>query len=124
MLFSRYVVVQLAVYLCELTIFYLFSFVLLGDVALLALNVVLKSFALGAAFFAHKLWTFRLTRRENTAFEAFRYLLSFTLNVLAGSFVFYLLLNFDLLMPVNAKILSDISLVILSFVMSKYYVFR
>jgi putative flippase GtrA len=115
-----YIVVQCVVYGIEFSIFAVLHH-WIGLDALLA-NVVSKINAGFCAVIAHRYITFKATDQP-LARQAAIYFLLMALNTLLATLLLSLLLSFGL--HVNlAKFVSDVALVLVSFVLSKKVVFR
>lgn len=120
MTFARYIAVGLFAYGIDMGVFLaLLNFVLEGP---LISNVLGKIVAGVFAFLSHRSFTFRLDRRRRERKQVFRYLLLLGLNVpLSAVSLGLVLLVINI--PVAAKVVSDVICVLLSFWVSKTWVF-
>lgn len=100
---------------------FVFAFYLLGINEIFA-NSFAKIFAGILGFFLHKKITFQVNTLESSTVQQYRYLLLLLLTSVSaiGLFRFILLVIEDLIL---AKLISDILIVILSFLISKRWVF-
>lgn len=114
---ARYLVVQVAAYGIDLCVY--LAAMPLGASPLLA-NVGGKLAAGGAAFVAHRFFTFR-ARAEPAAGQGFRYALLLAANLPISSVALYLLLKMS--PPTVAKIAADVVCVGITFALSRSIVF-
>lgn len=120
MIFFRYFLIQLFTYIIDIGIFLLiFKIGLLGP---LTCNISGKLTAGLFAFLWHRKFTFKSDDSENKASQAIRYfiLLSFSVPMSSTILAIFLMFVND---PIISKILSDIMGVILTFWLSKSFVF-
>ena len=119
-LIIRYLFAGVLIYLIDMLSF-VFAFYLLGINEIFA-NSFAKIFAGILGFFLHKKITFQVNTLESSTVQQYRYLLLLLLTSVSaiGLFRFILLVIEDLIL---AKLISDILIVILSFLISKRWVF-
>jgi len=118
--FSRYVGVQLLAYVIDMGSFLLGVALGLGPVWA---NVPAKLLAGAFAFVAHRRVTFRVHGQAGAGSQLLRYGLLLALNVPLSSGLLALLLPW-IGPPALAKLVADVICVALTFVASRYLVFR
>lgn len=120
---SKYLLVQIAVYLFEFAIFALGLAYLSSDSDIVLLNAAAKCVALLVAFFMHKYWTFEKGGSGAVFDELGRYLLLFAFNLALSSGLTWIFLVVDF-WPQAAKILADTICVIVTYYLTKNYIFN
>lgn len=120
MTFVRYVAIQLIAYGIDMGVF-LAAFYS-GILGALMSNVAGKIAAGTFAFLSHQRFTFRVADHQRDGKQAVRYFFLLGINVpISSAFLSALLLLID--WPAAAKFLSDVICVLLSFWLSKKWVF-
>jgi putative flippase GtrA len=121
MTFVRYLLIQVFAYGIDIGFFsLLFHFDLTGP---LVSNIISK-FAAGCfAFVIHRRYTFNVAASSLVGRQAFRYFAVLAAHVPVASGVLIFILIW-VPMPVIAKFLSDIVMVIFSYVVSKKFIFK
>ena len=119
-LIVRYLMVGVLIYTIDMLSF-VFSFYLLGLNELIA-NGFAKILAGILGFLLQKKFTFKINKNKDNAIQKYRYITLLFSTVLISVFLFYFILMI-IRNPVVAKFISDILIVILSFLISKQWVF-
>lgn len=119
-LIVRYLVVGVLIYTIDMLSF-IFAFYLLGINEIFA-NSFAKIFAGSLGFFLHKKITFQVNTLESSAVQQYRYLLLLLLTSISSIGLFYYI-QMIIWNPVVSKFISDIIIVILSYLISKQWVF-
>lgn len=120
MIFFRYVAIQLLAYVLDIGTFLLI--VIMGFLDPIAANVIGKVAAGTFAFMAHRNFTFHSYQAENGNRQAVRYFVILALNVPFSSGVLSLFLTWIEELAV-AKVFSDGVCVLISYFISKKYIF-
>jgi putative flippase GtrA len=116
----RYIAIQLIAYGIDMGLF--LAFIYLGYLDPLVSNILGKVAAGIFAFLVHRSFTFRLDKKEHSKKQKYRYFLLLGSNVPLSSLVLGLFLQ-AINYPVVAKLLSDVVIVVISFCVSKKWVF-
>lgn len=116
--FGRYFLVQVAAYAVEWGAFLAARYL---GVDLLVANVIAKSAALVFAFFCHRAFTFRV-RNTDVVKQALRYFFAFLASATASTFLLWVLE--PVLAEWLAKFVSDVAIVLASFLIAKTLVFQ
>ncbi len=119
-LIVRYLVVGVLIYTIDMLSF-IFSFYLL-DLDELIANGFAKILAGILGFLLHKKFTFQINKYKDNAIQKYRYIALLFSTVLVSVLFFYFILMI-IRNPVVAKFISDILIVLLSFLISKQWVF-
>lgn len=120
MIFLRYVLIQLLAYGIDMGLF----LVLLhsGFSSAIGCNVLAKFCAGVFAFMSHRYFTFHVNEKASISQQAIRYFSLLALNIPIASAVLALLLVW-IANPVAAKFMADISCVVLTYILSKRFIF-
>lgn len=119
--FSVYVIFQIVAYGLDFGTFYLLAKVL--DLNLVCSNVLGKLVAGAFAFAAHRYVTFFSEVREGIVFQALKYIAALVANSVVGSLLLVLINQFVPSISVS-KLISDVIAVLLSYILSKFVIFR
>lgn len=120
MTFVRYVAIQVLAYAIDMGVFLV---VLKAALFTPIMANVLGKVAAGIfAFVAHRVFTFRVAERSSKKQQAIRYFLLLSLNIPLSSAVFSIMLAF-ISNPVAAKFIADVVCVVLTYGLSKHFVF-
>ena len=120
MIFLRYVLIQLLAYGIDMGLF----LVLLhsGFASTIGCNILAKLCAGVFAFMSHRHFTFHLNEKASIGQQAIRYLSLLALNIPIASAVLAFLLVW-IANPVVAKFMADVCCVVLSYILSKRFIF-
>ena len=118
--FIRYVIVQVFAYVLDFGLFWL----LIHNTACNAFeaNTAGKIIAIIFAFFAHRTFTFGVAKNEEIGHSAIKYLGVFIINCIFSNLILALLMTLTIDTEIS-KIISDICGVLITFTLSKKYVF-
>ncbi len=119
--FLRYLSIQVLAYVIDMGVFLLL--VQLNSVEPVIGNIFSKLIAGCFAFLAHRLYTFNVASLGFVRKQAVRYFFVLALNVPVASALF-VLIHMWVTLPVMAKFLSDVLMVVLSYVLSKRFIFN
>lgn len=120
MIFVRYAAIQLLAYGIDMGMFLVF--VKSGITGPIEANIFAKFTAGTFAFVVHRSFTFRVGEGSLIRHQATRYFLLLALNIPAASAILALLLVW-ITEPVAAKFIADIVCVLLTYWLSKHFVF-
>lgn len=121
MTFLRYLTIQVFAYGIDMGVFFfLFHFVLTGPIIA---NIFSKLAAGCFAFLVHRRYTFNVATSGFVGRQAIRYFTVLAAHVPVASAVLVFILIWVPL-PVLAKFLSDIVMVVFSYVVSKKFIFK
>jgi putative flippase GtrA len=121
MIFVRYIGIQLLAYGIDIGLFLIvLNSGLTGPITA---NVMAKLAAGTFAFLLHRVFTFRVTRLAGARRQAILYFMLLALNIPVASAIFAVLLVW-VSDQIVAKFLADVVCVILTYALSKHFVFR
>lgn len=120
MMFARYIFIQILAYVIDMGVF--LTLIYLGLSGPIISNVLGKIAAGTFAFLAHRNFTFCLDKDKRNGKQPIRYILLLGLNVPVSTAALGLIL-FMIDSPVIAKLSSDVVVVLLTFWLSKTWVF-
>ncbi len=120
--FFKYGFVQILAYGIELLVFYLV--ISLCSECLVTANILAKSSAAIFAFGSHKYFTFGCKDSDKIAGQAIRYSLLLVMNTFAATYLLVLLTSETNLLPILAKILSDVVIIFITFLLTYFLVFN
>ena len=118
--FFKYVAIQIFAYFVEFSVFIL---LLLVSLSLLEANVIAKIMAAAVAFTFHRVFTFSSTGETKVISQLGKYSTALLLNIPTSSAILFFLSQH---IPSNflSKMIADALCLILSFYISKYFVFQ
>lgn len=117
--FAVYVAVQLLAFALDFSVFWaLFSTTQMPILA----NVLAKCCAGACAFFLHRSFTFAQSSQSDLLPQVLKYVTVLLLYIPASSLALFLLMEF--FPPLIAKVVADVILVGLSFMISRYLIFK
>lgn len=120
MTFIRYVAIQLVAYAIDMGLFLFFLYA--GFFGPITSNILCKIIAGTFAFTAHQRFTFRLNEENRNNNQTFRYFILLAANVpISATFLSFNLIFID--WPALAKLIADIASVLITFWISKHWVF-
>ncbi len=120
MTFVRYVAIQVLAYVIDMGVFLV---ILRSEVFMPLVANILGKVAAGVfAFVAHRVFTFRVAEKASKKHQAIRYFALLGLNIPLSSAVLYLMLVY-IANPVVAKFISDVVCLVLTYSLSKHFVF-
>lgn len=121
MTFLRYLLIQLFAYGIDMgSFFFLIQFDFIGPIIA---NIFSKLAAGCFAFVVHRRYTFKMASSGFAGVQAVRYFIVLATNVPVASMMLVFILIWVPL-PVVAKIISDTVMVVLSYVLSKKFIFN
>ncbi len=120
MMFVRYVAIQLIAYAIDMGVF--LTLLDCGLLKAVAANVLGKIVAGVFAFFVHQRFTFQVVEDSRNKSQLFRYFALLALNVPASSAILDIALRY-ITWPIAAKFFSDVACVLISFFVSRLWVF-
>ena len=121
MTFLRYLLIQVLAYGIDMgAFFFLFHYILAGPIIA---NIFSKLAAGCFAFLVHRRYTFNLAMSGDVGKQSIRYFIVLAVHVPVASAILVVILIW-LPLPVLAKFLSDIVMVLFSYVLSKKFIFN
>ncbi len=120
MTFVRYVAIQVLAYAIDMGVFLV---ILRYEVFMPLVANILGKVAAGVfAFVAHRVFTFRVAEKTSKKHQAIRYFVLLGLNIPLSSAVLYLMLIY-IANPAVSKFISDVVCLLLTYSLSKHFVF-
>ena len=120
MTFVKYISIQVVAYGIDMGLFLIVLHS--GYLGPIIANVLAKLAAGTIAFIAHRSFTFRVAMTSTLKHQAIRYFLLLALNVPIASAILSLILAW-IANPVAAKFIADVVCVVLTYGLSKHFVF-